>query len=103
MKLMMALFLVLTTTSVFANSVKITSFFYTRDSETVAELCGVVEGTLTGTSYIKVAVDPGTRRAGTYNTVAGTDGKFCVLLVTYNGRAEVSLFGDKKVSIANLK
>jgi hypothetical protein len=36
-------------------------------------------------------------------TLAGVDGKFCVVVMTYNGQAEASHFGDKKVSVANLK
>jgi|GEM_PF-2840418 len=103
MKLITALFFVLATTSVFANNVKITSFVYVRNSTTLAELCGVVEGTLTAPTYVKVAVDPGSRRPGTYNAVAGVDGKFCVVVMTYNGQAEASHFGDKNVSVANLK
>ncbi len=103
MKLMIALFFVLTTTSVFANNVKITSFVRAGNSDNLAELCGLVEGTFTAPSYVKVAVDPGTRRVGTYNTVAGLDGKFCLVVLTYYGRAEASHVGDKKVSVANLK
>ncbi len=103
MKLIIVLLFVLTTATVFANTVKVTSFVLARNSETLAELCGVVEGTLTTPTYVKVAVDPYARRPGTYNTVAGVDGKFCVVVMTYNGRAEASVFGNKKVSFASLK
>ena len=103
MKLITVLLFALMTASVFANTVKVTSFVLARNSETLAELCGVVEGTLTTPTYVKVAVDPYGRRPGTYNTVAGVDGKFCVVVMTYNGRAEASVFGNKKVSFASLK
>jgi hypothetical protein len=103
MKLFTAILFVLASTSVFANTVKVTSFVLARNSETLAELCGVVVGTLTAPTYVKVAVDPYGRRPGTYNTVAGVDGKFCVVVMTYNGRAEASVFGNKKVSFASLK
>jgi hypothetical protein len=103
MKLITALFFVLATTSVFANNVKITSFVRAGNSDNLAELCGLVEGTFTAPSYVKVTVDPGSRRPGAYNTVAGLDGKFCLVVLTYYGRAEASHVGDKKVSVANLK
>jgi hypothetical protein len=43
-----------------------------------------------------VIVDPGSRRPATYNTIAGSNGKFCIQVVTYRGTADVEIMGEKK-------
>jgi hypothetical protein len=91
--------LTLVTTLLFSLSslatVKITSFRFVRIANDLnnplAELCGVVESPTSEISYIKVIVDPGSRVPGTYNTLAGKDGKFCLPVITYRGTADVSL------------
>jgi hypothetical protein len=85
-----------------AASVKVTSFNYIRTSNsftTLAELCGHVDGATSAPSFVKVHVDPRTNNPGTYNTMAGKDGKFCVVVNTFRGTAEVSLL-DAEGSVA---
>ncbi len=92
MKKLIALVTLLAATSSFAASVRVTSFVYLRSGEPQAELCGVVEGATSTPSFIRAQIDHRTARPATYNTVAGSDGRFCVFVVTYRGTAEVSLF-----------
>jgi len=88
----------------FAASVKITSFNYVRTSNDayrapLAELCGRVEGATSEMTFVKVSVDPRSNRPGSYNTVAGSDGKFCLAVITYTGLAEASALGSTAVSV----
>lgn len=82
----------------YAASVKVTSFNMIRVDNSpffpLAELCGTVEGATASPTFVKVLVDPKTNKPGSYNTVAGADGKFCLTLVTYRGSAEVSVIND---------
>lgn len=91
----MALVLSLATLPVFAASVKVTSFNWIRSGEPHAELCGLVEGATQAPSFIRVVVDHRSARPAVYNTLAGSDGKFCLAVITYRGTAETSLFGGQ--------
>jgi hypothetical protein len=98
MKLFLGAALLVFSLSSFAASVKVTSFTYVRnfnDLQPLAELCGLVSGATTTPSFVKVVVDPKTSNPGSYNTLAGQDGKFCVAVITYRGTAEVSLMGEE--------
>ncbi len=85
--------------SMAAATVKVTSFTYPRQGQLYAELCGQVQGAMTTPAYIKVAVDQTTSKSATYNTIAGTDGLFCISVVTYQGTAEVTVFGEPASAI----
>lgn len=72
-----------------APKVDITSFFYVGDQTRVAELCGKVTGMSTPSTLVRVTVDEN-YKPGIYNTLAGQDGKFCTLVLTYTGRASAA-------------
>lgn len=89
-KLMFTMSLTLLSLSAFAQStadVKITSFVYTTQERKVAELCGVVTNSTTSPTFVQITVDERSKRPATYNTLAGADGKFCTVVVTYYGTA----------------
>jgi hypothetical protein len=102
MKSILVLALFVSSLSSMAASVKITSFNYVRGADTafspLAELCGRVTDATSVPTFIQVLVDHKANRPGTYNTLAGTDGKFCLAVITYRGTAEVSIVGEKKVA-----
>jgi hypothetical protein len=99
MKKILGLVCVFASVSSFAGSVKITSFAYATSTSKIplAELCGLVEDA-SSPAFVEVKVDTPSAKAATYNTIAGTDGKFCVAVITYRGTAEVGLFGGETVS-----
>ncbi len=68
-------------------SVKITSYIYVNQDRKVAELCGVVSNATTTPTFIQITVDETSKRPATYNTLAGPDGKFCAVVVSYYGTA----------------
>jgi hypothetical protein len=90
-----------------AASVKVGSFNYIRTAQNynspLAELCGSVQGATSVPSFIRVHVDHNTNNSAIYNTLAGQDGKFCVSVITYRGRAEVSLIGENSTVEAQVK
>jgi len=74
--------------------VKITSFVMTESSNPnnrLAEICGRVTGSTTEFTVVRIVVDPKTNNPGTYNTLAGKDGAFCSVVVTYTGTASASV------------
>ncbi|MBC7427840.1 MAG: hypothetical protein H7336_04450 [Bacteriovorax sp.] len=73
-------------------SVEITSYIYTNQERKVAEICGVVKEPASTPSYVKVVVDYNSKRPATYNAIAGADGKFCQVVVSYYGTAQASAF-----------
>ena len=90
-----------------AASVKVGSFTFIRTAQNynspLAELCGSVEGATSFPSFIRVNVDYNTNNSAIYNTLAGEDGKFCVSVITYRGRAQVSLIGENSTIEAQVK
>ncbi len=58
----------------------------------VAEICGLVKEATSTPSFVKVVVDYNSKRPATYNAIAGADGKFCQVVVSYYGTAQASLF-----------
>lgn len=108
MKTLMAVALFVLSMTAFAASVKVTSFNYVRTGTNdmgnpLAELCGLVEGATAAPSYVQVLVDPKSKNPASYNTLAGSDGKFCLAVITYRGTADVSLIGQKDVTKAAVK
>lgn len=77
-----------------APSVTITSFVYAGNNTRVAELCGRVTGS--ELAVVRVSVDPREKKPATYNALAGSDGAFCAVVVTYTGLAEASVKGMDK-------
>ena len=71
--------------------IRITSFAPVAQGSRVAEVCGKVTGALGDLNPLQVVADPRTKGAGTYNTFVTQNGKFCLLIVTFLGRVEVSL------------
>lgn len=72
--------------------VKITSYTYINQERKVAELCGVVLNQTNVPTHVQVTVDYNSKRPANYNTIAGPDGKFCTVVVTYYGTAIARLF-----------
>lgn len=89
MRKLMLLALSLVSLNAFAEgpTTKITSFVYINQERKVAELCGVVSNPTTTPTFIQITVDETSKRPATYNTLAGADGKFCSVVVTYYGTA----------------
>ena len=73
-------------------SITVKSFQYIDGKKPHAELCGFVNAVTTTPTLIRMVVDP-RGKPGVYNTVAGTDGNFCLTLISYTGEAELSVFG----------
>ena len=82
-------------------SVTITSFNMTGNNSHVAEICGLVTGASSDFSVVRIGVDPGEKNPGIYNTLAGADGSFCAVVVTYTRQADASVKGmDRPFSAA---
>lgn len=73
-------------------SVSITSYVYVNTERKVAEICGLVKDSTTPATNVQIIVDYNSKRPGTYNTIAGPDGKFCTVVVSYYGTAKASAF-----------
>jgi len=86
-KLTMILALGLLSSTAMAADVKITSFNYVNQERRVAELCGTVTGSEAPTTFVQVTVDERSKRPATYNTMAGPNGKFCTVVITFYGTA----------------
>ncbi|MBY0415628.1 MAG: hypothetical protein K2Q18_15750 [Bdellovibrionales bacterium] len=89
-KLIIDLCLAITSVSAMSATVKITSFVYTSSERKVAELCGTVSEMTSSPTFVSILVDGKSKRPATYNTIAGLDGKFCTVVVTYYGTAEAT-------------
>lgn len=105
MKTIVAVALLVSSVSAFSATVKVTSFNFIRTSNDVmsplAELCGVVEGSLVNApSYVNAKIDPKASKPASYNTITDAEGKFCMAVITYRGTAEVSILGQKSVVTA---
>lgn len=101
MKSIIAIAALLLSVSSFAATIKITSFNYVRTNQEnypspLAELCGQVSGATSSPTFINVKVDPSNSNPASYNTFAGVDGKFCVAVITFRGRAEATVIGGSK-------
>lgn len=70
-----------------APSVKIDSYTYTGQGQKTAELCGTVSDMTTSPTFVQITVDHTSKQPATYNTLAGPNGKFCTVVVTYYGTA----------------
>jgi hypothetical protein len=71
--------------------VEITSFLSAGSRTNAAELCGKVTDSKYDWTVVRIVADPQSNRPGIYNTLVGKDGKFCVVVVSYSGRAEASI------------
>ncbi len=78
---------------VYANemSVEITSFVRAGLRTRTAELCGKVKNMDQPWVIARVKVDANDKNPGFYNTLVGSEGKFCISVVSNGGDAEVSL------------
>ena len=74
------------------STVSITSYVYTNQERKVAEICGVVRESNGPVSNNQIVVDYNSKRPATYNTIAGPDGKFCAVVVSYYGTARANTF-----------
>jgi hypothetical protein len=72
-------------------TVAITSFVAANDNTPVSEICGKVTGATSEFSVVRILVDPKSKTPGFYNTVAGSDGAFCAVVMTWQGTATASV------------
>lgn len=75
-------------------SVKVTSFLPIVNSQTrLGELCGVVTGPANELSNARVSVasDPKAKKPGYYAVAVDRTGRFCVVVHTFTGTAEVAV------------
>lgn len=86
-KLMMVLALGLLSSAAIAADVKINSFTYVNKERRIAELCGTVTNAQGPSTFVQVTVDETSKRPAIYNTLAGPNGKFCTVVITYYGTA----------------
>jgi hypothetical protein len=77
----------------------LTSFRYAGGNTRAAELCGVVTGGREH-EHVRVTVDPDTDGPGYYNLFTEQDGRFCVAVVTWTGRAQASVWTTTNELIA---
>lgn len=101
MKKILGLACLFVSVSAFSATVKITSFNYVRTGDVhspIAELCGSVEGATAAPAFVQVTVDHKSSKPAYYNTVAGSNGKFCLVVATYRGTAEAELIGGETSS-----
>jgi hypothetical protein len=75
-----------------ASTIEISSFIMAGTRTRAAEICGKVSGATAPFVTAKITVDPKSSRPGTYNVLVGSDGKYCVTVVTFSGTAEASLW-----------
>jgi hypothetical protein len=90
MKLLL-LFLITITGFARADDVKIDSFFYLGEKNSAAEICGTVLAPTGKAQMIKILVDPENKNPGYYYIWSGGDGKFCSVVSTIDGKAQVGL------------
>lgn len=84
---------------------KVDSFVSTGRSTSTAELCGHLEGATQKASHLILIVsDPKSKGPGRYVVNTTLDGKFCAVIATTVGQAEVSLLNDEshQVSAAHI-
>lgn len=81
--------------------IKVTSFVLEPGTR-LAELCGETDfkGALLP---IKVLVDPNAKSPGSYLATTNLDGKFCVMVRTLTGRADVTLARSLSTSVVAAK
>lgn len=86
--------------------VKITSFRLITGQNQLAELCGkiIVQPSVTpepiqaGLVSVEIISDFQTNAPAHYNTWSKIEGRFCQLIATYTGRAEVRIVGTSAVA-----
>lgn len=86
-KLIMALALGIIGSTAMAAEVKITSYNYVNNERRIAEICGIVTGSETATSFVQITVDHKSKRPMIYNTFAGPNGNFCTIVNSFHGTA----------------
>lgn len=76
----------------FASDVKVTSFRFLQSgshSSAAAEICGELINPTAKPEMVKITSDPGSKGPGQYYSWTGPEGKFCSVIATYTGKAEV--------------
>lgn len=89
-----ALLIALFVNSAFAGDVKITSFIYTGARTRTAELCGKITSKIEVAPIVDITVDPDRNNPGSYTVIPAATGKFCTVVNTETGNADVSIRGS---------
>lgn len=79
--------------SSFAVEVKVTSFLYTGTRARTAELCGQLTEKSELPLILDITVDLKRNNPGSYTDVPPASGKFCAVVSTESGNADVALRG----------
>ncbi len=83
-------------------SPKVDSFVSTGRSTSTAELCGHIEGATQKVShFILIVSDHKSKGPGRYVVNTTLDGKFCAVIATSTGQAEVSLLNDESSQVTS--
>lgn len=78
------------------SKIKVTSFRYVTEYPTrIAEICGEVLIPTTPDMRVAVKVDPGDQE-GTYTILPPESGRWCQLVLTLSGHADVTLVDGKQ-------
>ena len=75
-----------------ASDVKVTSFRFLESGShfsPAAEICGELLTPSGKPEMVKITSDPGSKGPGLYYSWAGPEGKFCSIIATFTGKAEV--------------
>lgn len=90
----MLFFGVFSSLSAFASEVKVTSFRFLESGNhfsPAAEMCGELLVSTGKTEMIKITSDPDSKSPANYFTWAGPEGKFCSVIATFTGKANVDI------------
>jgi hypothetical protein len=82
------------------HGLKVTAFYPLNGSRGASELCGRMTGEVLAEHRILIVSDP-KHNPGPYTILPGADGKFCALINSVTGRADVFLMrgGVKQQSV----
>ena len=78
----------------FASDVKVTSFRFLQSGSSfspAAELCGELVAPTGKPEMVKIVSDPNSEGSATYHVWTGKEGKFCSVLATQTGKADVDI------------
>ena len=77
---------------VIASDVKVTSFRFLESGShfsPAAEICGELLSPTGKPEMVKITSDPGPKGSALYYSWVGPEGKFCSVIATFTGKAEV--------------
>lgn len=86
------------------SEVRIESFYYTGTTQNrTAEVCGGVYPPPAAVSYVTVTVDPDSKNSALYTAATSRTGKFCLIVMTFTGRASADIAGLAQSAVVQAK